>query len=246
MNTARRRFAAASLVALALILPGCYKSQYEAAKTQADDLDKKLKDTQSQLDQSKSELASSQGRVQQLEMQLSGLRAGGTLVGFVDGKPTIREAIRWDGTQWVRHGDSSHGDRTIKFENGRLADQVLFINQAGGRPWYTGAIKYGKPDGEWIWFDTAGKPSMRETWTAGRLVEVARASTSKGPLSWSKLGTKDRETWVKTSTAALTDLPELVRDTTAPTPPPTAAAPAAKPAAKPASTTKKPAGKTGR
>lgn len=241
MNTARRRLAAASLVALALVLPGCYKSQYEAAKTQANDLDKKLKDTQTQLDQTKSELASAQGRVQQLETQLSGLRAGGTLVGFIDGKPTIREAIRWDGTQWVRHGDSTRGDRTIKFENGRLADQVLFVNQAGGRPWYTGAVKYGKPDGEWIWFDSAGKPHMRETWTGGRLVEVARASTAKGPLSWNKLGSKDRDAWVKTSTAALLDLPELVRDTTPPTPPtpPATSAPAAKPAA---TSTRKPTG----
>ena len=214
-------FAASALA----ILPGCYKSQYETEKTRGDDLEKKSKEAQSQVDALKRDLGAAQTRSQQLETQLSALRAGGSLVGFVDGKPTVREPIRWDGTQWVRHGDCARSGGTVKFENGRLADQTIMFNQPGGKPWYTGAIKFGKPDGEWIWFDDAGKPLMHEVWAAGRLAEVGKATTAKGPVTWSKLAAKERDAWVKTTATALRDLPELSRDTTPP-PPPAAESPA--------------------
>jgi len=215
------------LAAAVVVLPGCYKSQFETEKTRAEDLHKKSKEVQAQLDAAKRELGTAQARTQQLEAQLSGLRAGGTLVSYIDGKPAGRESIRWDGTQWVRQGDSSRAGGTIKFDNGRLADQTLMVSQAGDKPWYTGAVKFGKPEGEWIWFDEGGKPHMREVWAAGRLVEVGKASTAKGPLTWNKLGPKDREAWVKTTSAALRDLPELARETSAPVAAPTAAAPKA-------------------
>jgi hypothetical protein len=235
--------AAGLLAATVLTLTGCYKSQYEGEKTRAADLDKRSKELQTQLDAAKSELASVTGRVQTLESQLSGIRSGGTLVAFIDGKPAGRESIRWDGTQWVRHGECVRAGGVVNFENGRLADQTLFMNQPSGRPWFTGGVKFGKPDGEWIWFDTDGKPHMRETWAAGKLTEVARASTAKGPLSWGKLNTKDREGWIKSAqtAAAMRELPELVRDTSAPAPAatniPAAAGSSRKPA--PAGTTKR-------
>jgi hypothetical protein len=234
---------AAGLVAVSVLtLPGCYKSQFEAEKTRATDLEKKAKETQAALDKATSDLAAATTRTQALETQLSGIRAGGTLVGFVDGKPAGREAIRWDGTQWVRHGDCVRPGGVVKFENGRLADQTLFMNQPSGKPWYTGMVKFGKPDGEWIWFDGDGNPQMRETWAGGKLTEVAKASTAKGPLTWGKVASKDRDAWVKTSTAALREMPELVRDTSAPA----AVTPAATPAATPAKPAATPAKKTGK
>lgn len=225
---------ACSTAACVLLLPGCYKAQYETEQSRANDLEKKSADLQKQLEQAQRDFATATARTQALETQLSGIRSGGTLVGFIDGKPAGTESIRWDGTQWVRHGDCTRPGGVVKFENGRLADQTLFINQPGGRgkPWYTGAVKFGKPDGDWIWFDADGRPQMRETWAAGRLVEVSRASTAKGPLTWGKLSAKDREAWVKSTAAAMHNLPELLRDTSVPPPPP-ASTPSATPAAKP-------------
>lgn len=212
--------AACLIAACVLPLSGCYKSQYETEKARTSELEKKSADLEKRLEQTQSDLAAAKARTQSLETQLSGIRSGGTLVGFVNGKPSGTDSIRWDGTQWVRNGDCSRPGGVVKFENGRLADQTLFMNQPSGKPWYTGAVKAGKPEGDWIWFDAQGKPQTRETWAAGRLVEVSRASTAKGPLAWGKLNTRDREAWVKSTIAATHDLPELVRDTSAPPPPP--------------------------
>ncbi len=224
------------IVPSVLLLAGCYKSQYESEKTRADGLQRRAEDAEKQANQSRSELASTQARVQELESQLSSMRAGGALVAFIDGKPTVQDAIRWDGSRWVRHGDCIRAGGTVRFENGHLADQTLFINHPrGGKPWYTGAVKLGKPDGDWIWFDDNGRPNMRERWEAGRLVEVSKATTAKGPLTWTRLGEKDRAAWVRTSSLSLADLPELARDT-APTPatPAASAKPAGGEAKKPA------------
>lgn len=215
------------------VLPGCYKAQYETEKSRADDLDQKLKQLEAQAAQAKGDLAAMQGRIQQLETQLAGLRSGGTLVGYIDGEPRLHESIRWDGTQWIRHGDCERAGGVVKFENGRLSDQTLFIARPSGRPWFTGAVKAGRPDGEWIWFDDAGQPSIRETWVGGRLKEVARASTpAKGPLTWGRLNTRDREAWLKSVAGATAMVPELVRDTSPP-PAPTPAPAGGKPAAAP-------------
>lgn len=219
--------AACLTAACVVLLPGCYKSQYESEKARTSELEKKSADLEKRLQQAESDLAAAKARTQSLETQLSGIRAGGTLVGFVGGKPAGTESIRWDGTQWVRHGDCSRPGGVVKFDNGRLADQTLFMNQPNGKPWYTGAVKSGKPEGDWIWFDAQGRPQVRETWTAGRLVEVARASTAGGPLSWGRLNTRDREAWVKSTASATHDLPELVRDTSVPAP--AAGTPAGKP-----------------
>lgn len=199
------------IVPSVLLLAGCYKSQYESEKTRADGLQRRAEDAEKQANQSRSELASTQARVQELESQLSSMRAGGALVAFIDGKPAVQDAIRWDGSRWVRHGDSIRAGGTVRFENGHLADQTLFINHPrGGKPWYTGAVKLGKPDGDWIWFDDNGRPP-----------------TAKGPLTWTRLGEKDRAAWVRTSSLSLADLPELARDTA---PPPATPAASAKPA----------------
>ena len=218
-------------------LSGCNKAELEAQKTRADASDQKVKQLEADLGKSKTDLAAAMTRAQQAESQLNVMRSGAVLVTMIDGKIDGRDTIRWDGTQFVRHGDRVRSNGVVKFDSGRVADQTMLINRESGKPWFTGATKNSRPDGEWIWFDKDGKPQTKEVWADGTLTDVQRASISReGKVTWAKLSKADRDAWAKSTSGTFVNLPELVRNTAAPAGTSTTSTNDPKPGTKPAGT----------
>lgn len=214
MTRTARVLAVFSAAGAFIPMTGCYKAEYEAEKSRADDLDKRHKDLQGELERTKSDLQAVTGRAATAEKQLAEFRSGSTLVCLTpsSGQAAVQDSIRWDGQRWVRHGDCVRPGGVVRFDNGRLLDQTIFLQTFAGRPLVTGAVKSSKPDGDWIWFDEFGRPATKEVWKDGRLAELHRSNTGSGTLRWDRLGRPDREAWIRTVSAGLRDLPELVRD----------------------------------
>lgn len=215
---------ASLLAATTLTLPGCYKAEATKEKARADAAEQKAKGLEGDLAKVRADLQAALTKAQAAETQLTTVRSGSALVTLVNGQVGSRDSVRWDGQQFVRHGDCARMGGIVKFDSGRLADQMLLMNQPSGKPWFAGTVRNSRPVDEWIFFDSEGKPQHREIWKDGHLAEVGRAVAGKTG-QWGKLGKADRDAWIKSSAGVFAALPELVRDTSPPPPPPAPPAP---------------------
>lgn len=220
------RLAGAMVLLPGFCAGGCYKSEYDAEKARTTELEKRATEQQAALDKATADLQAALNRATAAEGQLAAARSSSRLVLLADGRPGAEESIHWDGQRWVRHGECIRGGTTVRFDNGRLVDQSLVVTSAEGLPLVAGQVHNSAPDGEWIWFDAAGKPRTKEVWKERRLADVYRATTASGVLAWERLGRRDREAWVNASENSLRDIPELRRDTSSPPAAPAPAKPA--------------------
>ncbi|MFN9133760.1 MAG: hypothetical protein ACK5XO_13950 [Phycisphaerales bacterium] len=229
----RSRFTTmAAAIALAACLPmaGCYKSQYEEEKKKAEESGAKVAELEKRLSALTSEANDAKSRATSAEAAIANLRTNGVnLVTLVNGQMAGTDQIRLaPNGQFVRHGNRVRSQSVIRFEDGRIADQVITVNRDDGKPNFTGAVKNSRPDGEWIWHDRQGRPATKEIWANGKIEKVQAGTIARdGKVTWRDMPKADRDRWFRDTAPVFANLPELIRETTvaatvtAPAPAPT-------------------------
>lgn len=215
------RLSATALAAVLLTAGGCYKSAYEEAQAAREEAERRAKELEAELTRVRTEASSNASRATTAEQQAVAMRAG-ALATIVAGQEIGRDAIRWDGTRFVRDGErvrttSGVVNSRIRYTNGQLADQTLTVLRDNGKPNFTGAIRNSRPDGPWLWHDSEGTPFKREIWRDGRLESVEDVTVARdGTISGRRVSAADRAAWVRLTAPVFINLPELIRDTSPP------------------------------
>lgn len=207
-----KKYAAVALCLSLLALPGCYKSEYEKAKQEAESAAKELADT-------KAKLSTAEARASAAEQQANRAKAGGmTLVTINSTKQLGRDTIKLvdtpQGQVFVKDGPRTRDTSTIMYRNGLLADQQFTINREGGTtPYVSGPVRNSRADGEWFWFDRAGKKTHRETFKEGKLVSVETVSVDRaGKESYKKLTPAEANKFFDARVVVFVNFPELTRE----------------------------------
>jgi hypothetical protein len=218
MNT---RFASTRLAPLAIsltllaTLTGCYKSDFEAEK-------KKTADLQTQIDAIKADLNNASKRAADGQVaiaELNKLRTTGGVMstfGWTGGQWVLvgQDSIRLnDSNVFVRHGERKRENGSLRFIDGKLADQTFTLNSSSSAAKVVeGSIKGGKADGIWTWFSKDGKPTNRETFADGKLVSVERITIGKdNKPTYTKLPKAEAEKFSKAQSARFAAISELDR-----------------------------------
>lgn len=174
-----RRLTALGIIGISCmaVMPGCYKTEMETQKARAD--------------KAEQDLAAATTKSESLQKQVESLRVpamkyqqvaqGAKLGVYVNGAKIGTEDLRWDDTrgEFVRNGSRVRSTSVVRFENGRLSDQLLKVNRESGKPLVEGQVKNSRPDGDWIWYDAEGRPSIKEVWKDGKLDGLFQATISK-------------------------------------------------------------------
>jgi hypothetical protein len=218
---------ASSMLMFTLLAGGCYKSDFEREKKQREEGDAKIADLTTQLATARQQAEAANAKLNQFGGIINA-RARGPLKlatianGTVDGT----DEIEFDPSlgAFVRNGVRQRQTSAVKYERGRIADQVITISRSNGKPYITGATKGGSPDGEWLWYNADGKETNKEVWKEGKLVELWKATGVKdGKPSWTQQSKGERDSWFASKANLFMNFPELTRALgAAPTPPPPA------------------------
>lgn len=220
----------AVLLAAGTTLGGCYKSEFEAEKTKNAELETKIKQAESDAAQARAELTQIKQRMANFEPLIRAASSGLKLATYVNGvREGTDEVMLNSQGELVRHGMRTRDTSQIRFENGRVADQsITILSGTTKKPYITGTVKGSAPDGDWIWYNSEGKPANKEVWKDGKLLELysAGAAGKDGQPTWKKLANSERDDWFKRKSAIFMNFPELRRELgTAPAAPTTPAAP---------------------
>lgn len=197
-----RALAIASLSSLLLLSGGCYKSAMEAEKARADTAEAKAAELESKL-------ASVNKQVESMRvpaMKFDNISRGAKLAVYVDGQKIGEEQLRFDETkgEFVRNGTRSRSTSILRYENGKLSDQMMKVTRENGTMMVEGAIRNSRPDGDWIFYSAEGKPSIKETWKDGKLEGLFSASITKP-----KTTTTTKPKTTKPATGATTTPPPV-------------------------------------
>ncbi len=179
-----RAIAIASLSSLLLLSGGCYKSAMEAEKARADTAESKNTELESKI-------ASLTKQVETMRvpaMKFDNISRGAKLAVYVDGQKIGEEQLRFDETkgEFVRNGTRSRSTSILRYENGKLSDQMMKVTRENGTMMVEGAIRNSRPDGDWIFYSAEGKPSIKETWKDGKLEGLFSASITKPKTTTTK------------------------------------------------------------
>lgn len=163
---------------------GCYKSDWEKEQTKSAELQKQLDTAQKELTATKA-LAAQSGQV------VDQLLKGATLASFVDGK-RVDDGIVLNQQMgvFVKHGLRIRGANQVSYTKGMLTDGPFNLKReaAPDKPYINGSVKGNKADGEWTWYDTAGKVTNKQVFADGKQVSVEAATVAKdGKVTWKKL-----------------------------------------------------------
>jgi hypothetical protein len=172
-------------VALLAPLSGCYKSDFENEQ-------KKSASLQGELDKAKKDLTDANSQLAGLNEGMRRLQSSGTmLVTMIDGKQVGQDGVVLTKDRYfVKHGLRVRGVNTISYTMGSLTDGPIALKREKfpDKPYITGFVKENKADGEWMWYDTAGKLTHKQTFAAGKQVSVEAATTDKtGKVTFKKL-----------------------------------------------------------
>jgi len=212
-STFRPRFAGAALVLFAAVasMGGCYKTEADTQKARADKAEAALAETNAKLEASNKKAADAQAIVARVQ------RA--RLVTIIDGKPVGSDEIALTASgEFVRSGNRIRPTSTIRYDNGKIADQPLSVTRDNGKLNFTGAVRNSRPEGDWIWFDKDGRPSVKEVWKDGKLSESAHATAIKpdpakgDQVTWKTMARTDRDKWLGTTAVIFANIPELIRE----------------------------------
>jgi hypothetical protein len=194
---------------LSLGLGGCYKAEMEAAKVRADAAEAKVK-------QLETENAAAKVAVNQINtFRTTGAQLATVVNGSVDGVDTIKLVdINGVGPRFVKSGPRERKTWTLLYNSGILADQSFSMKRENGGKYVDGAIKGGRADGEWVWYDASSKPATRETYNSGKLVSVESVGgvDKDGKVSWKKLDKSGSDKFFKDHRAVFASVPELSRE----------------------------------
>jgi hypothetical protein len=172
-------------VALLAPLAGCYKSDFENEQ-------KKVASLQGELDKAKADLGNANKQLQTAGEAMTRLRSTGTsLLTIVDGKRIGQDGVVLNSEGFfVKNGSRIRGVNTINYTMGALTDGPIALKResAPDKPYITGFVKNNRADGEWMWYDTAGKLTNRQVFANGKQVSVEAATTDKtGKVTYKKL-----------------------------------------------------------
>lgn len=203
----------AMVAGLTLTATGCYKSDFEAAKKEAEEAKALVEKTKKD---SEAAVAAARQQAEQMVAQVRNQMSRGRVQYFVDGQDAGYDEVAFDQSRgvFVRNGSRVRGSTAVQFQMGRLADQNLSVVRDNGKPNFTGAIRNSRPDGEWMWFDSDGKPYKRETWADGKLQKVEDVTVARDGKQTFKAA--DRRAWATDTRGVFANFPELIRDTSAP------------------------------
>ncbi len=209
MNRASGR-AFASLIVFAAfsmsVLPGCYKSEMETQKARADAAEKKSAELEAQLATTKQQADSLRAPAQKFQAMSQGAKLG----VYVNNQKVGTDELRWDDTrgEFVRNGARVRSTSLVRFENGKLSDQMLKVGRESGKPLVEGMIKNSRPEGDWIWYNAEGKPVFKEVWKDGKLDGLFSATISKPKAAPKpKAGAKPATPGTTTTPAGTTAVP---------------------------------------
>jgi len=180
MSRASSRTVASLIVCAALgmsVLPGCYKSEMETQKVRADAAEKKAAELETQVATAKQQADSLRAPAQKYQAMSQNAKLG----VYVNNQKIGTEELRWDETrgEFVRNGARVRSTSVVRFDNGKLADQMLKVGRESGKPLVEGMIKNSRPEGDWIWYNAEGKPTFKEVWKDGKLDSLHSASLTK-------------------------------------------------------------------
>ncbi|MBX9736816.1 MAG: hypothetical protein K2X32_07810, partial [Phycisphaerales bacterium] len=170
MNRASGRTFASLIVCAAFsmsVLPGCYKSEMETQKARADAAEKKSAELEAQLATTKQQADSLRAPAQKFQAMSQGTKLG----VYVNNQKVGTDELRWDDTrgEFVRNGARVRSTSLVRFDNGKLSDQMLKVGRESGKPLVEGMVKNSRPEGDWIWYNAEGKPVFKEVWKDGKL-----------------------------------------------------------------------------
>lgn len=201
-------FAVVTAAAMLTCLSGCYKSDWDKEKARADGL-------QTELDKTKADLTKANTQVQTASDTMSRLRSSGTsLVTFIDGKEAGKDGIVLSQNGYfVKHGARIRGVNAVSYTNGALTDGPIALKResAPDKPYVNGFVKGNRADGEWMWYDTAGKLLNKQTFTNGKQVSVEAATTARdGKVTWKKLDKAAADKFFNDRKNVFINIPEFI------------------------------------
>ncbi|MGH7132282.1 MAG: hypothetical protein ACREJO_10095 [Phycisphaerales bacterium] len=212
----------ALLLAAGTLLSGCYKSEFEAEKAKNTEHEAKIATLEKDLAAARGEATTAKQRLAS-EPGMRAQAGGMQLATYVNGVREGTDALGVNAQgELVRNGIRKRDNSEIRYDMGRIADQVITINSsATKKPYITGVVKNSAPEGDWIWYNSDGKPTNKEVWKDGKLIELysAGAAGKDGQPTWKKMSNAERDDWFKRKTATFMNFPELNRQLgTAPPP----------------------------
>ena len=212
----------AFVLAAGTVLSGCYKSEFEAEKAKNTEAEAKIANLEKDLAAARAEATTAKQRISSdplIRASANGLKLATYVNGVKEGTDDL--GVNPQG-ELVRNGFRTRESSSIRYEMGRIADQTITItSSATKKPYITGAVKNSAPEGDWLWYNSDGKPANKEVWKDGKLIELysAGAAGKDGQPTWKKMSNAERDDWFKRKTPIFMNFPELNRQLgTAPPP----------------------------
>jgi antitoxin component YwqK of YwqJK toxin-antitoxin module len=204
MKTLLALVASAALLAP---LSGCYKSDFETEQKKSAQLESDLKAAKESLSKATVEL-------QKRDQMINQMTTGTTLKVMVDGKPAGQDGIVLgsDG-YFYKNGPRVRGVNSLNYSMGKLADGPIALKResAPEKPYITGFVKNNRADGEWMWYDTAGKLTHKQVFADGKQISVEAASTDKnGKTTFKKLDKAAADKFFDARKNVFSNIPEFM------------------------------------
>lgn len=141
------------------------------------------------------------------ELLVLEIRREGAIYALEQVRRTPAGALVRHGTRTRLHAGGSVA-MTVRYDNGRIADQRLIAVDEKGDRLLEGEVRDQRPDGEWVW-SLAGTPIGRESWSRGVLKDVS-LRTRDG--TWTTPDPAQRALWLNDRRAWFASMPELLRE----------------------------------
>lgn len=141
------------------------------------------------------------------ELLVLEIRREGAIYALEQVRRTPAGALVRHGTRTRLHAGGSVA-MTVRYDNGRIADQRLIAVDEKGDRLLEGEVRDQRPDGEWVW-SLAGTPIGRESWSRGVLTDIS-LRTRDG--TWTTPDPAQRALWLNDRKAWFASMPELLRE----------------------------------
>ncbi|MFN9132386.1 MAG: hypothetical protein ACK5XO_06835 [Phycisphaerales bacterium] len=141
------------------------------------------------------------------ELLVLEIRREGAIYALEQVRRTPAGALVRHGTRTRLHAGGSVA-MTVRYDNGRIADQRLIAVDEKGDRLLEGEVRDQRPDGEWVW-SLAGTPIGRESWSRGVLTDIS-LRTRDG--AWTTPDPAQRALWLNDRRSWFASMPELLRE----------------------------------
>ncbi|MBY0308069.1 MAG: hypothetical protein K2Q09_04940, partial [Phycisphaerales bacterium] len=145
---------------------------------------------------------------------VSRMRSGTTLQVKVDGKPAGQDGIALGGDGFFyKNGPRVRGVNSVTYRMGDLADGPIALKResAPDKPYIMGSVKGNRAEGEWMWYDAAGKLTHRQVFANGKQVSVEAATTDRtGKVTYKKLDKAAADKFFDARKNVFMNIPEFI------------------------------------